>query len=69
MIKESIGVKLELANIETYVKLLVFNMPIHGFYVHLWYLLALIYVYVIVLFAMKFNKVKMIRFAPLLWIV
>lgn len=52
----------------TYVKMFVFNLPVNTSFGHLWFILALIYVYLATAAIMKFKVVRIFKYIPLLLI-
>lgn len=53
-------------DVTNYLKIILFNYPFDSYFVHLWFLLALIYIYVILIFILKLNLEKTIKYTPVI---
>lgn len=49
-----------------YFKIIFFNYPFDSYFLHLWFILALIYVYLILIFILKFKLKKLLNFLPII---
>ena len=58
-----------LKDVSTYLKILLFNFPFAQEFVHLWFILALIYVYAVLILVLKLHLERFIKFTPVIIII
>lgn len=58
-----------LKDVSTYLKIVLFNFPFASEFIHLWFILALIYVYVILIFVLKLRLERFIKYTPVIIII